>query len=81
MDEVALLLENILYYICTVFKLMYYLLLLLLVCADIEINPGPINNNFHIFHSNVQSLNKEKIEYICDNIVSDYEIICLTETN
>jgi hypothetical protein len=64
-----------------------YLLLfsLLIVCGDIELNPGPQGtpvsheNTLSIFHANIRSL-RNKLNYIID-IVEDFDIIFFTETH
>ena len=64
-----------------------YLLLfnLLIVCGDIELNPGPQGtpvsheNTLSIFHANIRSL-RNKLNYIID-IVEDFDIVFFTETH
>ena len=61
---------------CTVFNLL--LKILLLLCNDIEQNPGPLCN-LNISHLNVRSL-RNKLDII-DNELSENDILCLTETH
>ena len=58
------------------------LLLLLLLAGDVETNPGPLNHDFDtldIFHLNVRSV-RAKLNYLSE-ILSDYHIVCFTETH
>ena len=53
---------------------------LLLLCGDIEPNPGPTtNNHLSIIHLNVCSL-RNKIPSLTAEISDDCDILCLTET-
>lgn len=58
---------------------------LLLLCGDIETNPGPgdtpdfIDSTISIFHVNIRSL-RNKIDYIVD-VVQDFDILFFTETH
>ena len=62
-----------------------YLLIfsLLIVCGDIESNPGPqgtpVSHENTFFHVNIRSL-RNKLNYIID-IVEDFDIIFFTETH
>ncbi|CAG2246101.1 unnamed protein product [Mytilus edulis] len=65
---------------------LYILLLwLLLICGDIEPNPGPertpeiSEKTLSIFHGNIRSL-RNKLNYIVD-IIEDYDVVFLTETH
>lgn len=55
------------------------LLMLLLMCMDVESDPGPTINELSIFHLNIRSV-RNKLDYI-EDIASDYNIISLTETH
>ena len=65
----------------------FYMLfcILLLVCGDIESNPGPGGTpdsppkNMSIFHCNIRSL-RNKLNYVID-IIEDFEIVFFTETH
>ncbi|CAG2241732.1 unnamed protein product [Mytilus edulis] len=65
----------------------FYLLLLclLLICGDIEPNPGPERTHEYsektlsIFHCNIRSL-RNKLNYIAD-IIEDYDVVFFTETH
>ena len=67
--------------------IMYYMLLfsLLIVCGDIETNPGPggtpevQGKTLSIFHCNIRSL-RNKLNYIID-IIDDFDIVFFTETH
>ena len=53
--------------------------LLLLMCGDIETNPGPIFSHcISIIHSNIRSI-RHKMNFIKDNLL-DFDILCFTET-
>ena len=60
------------------------LLSLLLLCGDIESDPGPegtpvSENIISILHSNIRSL-RSKLNYISD-IIDDFDIVFFTETH
>lgn len=59
----------------------YYVLLLLALCGDIEINPGP-NHSPSLFYMNARSIadhtHPQFNTYFTDN--GDYGVICLSET-
>ncbi|VDI72936.1 Hypothetical predicted protein [Mytilus galloprovincialis] len=61
------------------------LLCLLLICGDIEPNPGPERTHEYsektlsIFHCNIESL-RNKLNYIAD-IIEDYDVVFFTETH
>ncbi|CAC5426020.1 unnamed protein product [Mytilus coruscus] len=65
----------------------FYILLLclLIICGDIEPNPGPERTKEHsgktlsIFHCNIKSL-KNTLNYIAD-IIEDYDVVFFTETH
>lgn len=52
---------------------------LLLLCGDIEVNPGPITINvLDILHLNIRSI-RSKVANL-NTIVHDFDILCFTET-
>ena len=54
----------------------------LILSNDIELNPGPNNNEAHclsIFHQNMRSM-RNKLDYIKDSFL-DFDILCFTETH
>lgn len=55
----------------------------LLLCGDIEVNPGPINNIManvlDILHLNIRSI-RNKVAHL-NTIVHDFDILCFTETH
>lgn len=60
--------------------------MLLLLCGDVEENPGPSNDSANldsgcvsIKHLNICSI-RNKIDYITDNF-PDFDILCFTETH
>ncbi|XP_021364976.1 uncharacterized protein LOC110457857 [Mizuhopecten yessoensis] len=55
--------------------------LLLLSCNDVQPNPGPENHDkdLSIFHLNIRSL-RNKLSSV-EQLASDYDIICITETH
>lgn len=62
----------------------FYRCVLLLICMDIELNPGPDNrdasiNSLDIFHLNTRSV-RNKLDYIQD-VVESFHIICFSETH
>ena len=67
--------------------IVYYMLLfsLLIVCGDIETNPGPggtpeiQGKTLSIFHCNIRSL-RNKLNYIID-IIDEFDIVFFTETH
>ena len=70
---------------CLLFRFMF-LLLTLLVCSDIHLNPGPKRNrscyNFSICHQNQSSTtayNYEKINLEACNTVNKFDMICISE--
>lgn len=54
------------------------LLLLLIICMDIETNPGP-TSELSIFNWNIRSL-RNKL-HILEDVANEYHILCLTETH
>ena len=62
----------------------FYRFILLLICMDIERNPGPnenennIVNTLEIFHLNARSM-RNKLNYIHD-IADTFHILCIAET-
>ena len=53
--------------------------LLLLMCGDIETNPGPtFSHRISVIHSNIRSI-RHKMNFIKDNLF-DFDILCFTET-
>lgn len=60
----------------------FYRLILLLICMDIQPNPGPYNSEIttlDIFYLNTRSV-RNKLERIYD-IADNYHIICFSETH
>lgn len=61
----------------------YVIAILLLVCGDVEKNPGPdtpvSSGELSLLHLNVRSI-RNKIDYIFDNL-ADHDILCFTETH
>lgn len=55
------------------------LIILIRMCMDVELNPGPNTNDLSIFHLNIRSV-RNKLSYI-EDIASEYNIISLTETH
>ncbi|PJE78013.1 hypothetical protein CI610_03058 [invertebrate metagenome] len=54
--------------------------LLILSCNDVHPNPGPNKiNDISVFHLNIRSL-KNKISFL-ENVASDYDVVCVTETH
>lgn len=61
------------------FYLQFFMFLLLL-CGDIEVNPGPIMANvLDILHLNIRSI-RNKVAHL-NTIVHDFDILCFTETH
>ena len=58
-----------------------YIELILVLCGDIELNPGPVQPTVKICHSNIRSLNKENLDHINFDLCPYFDIICLSETN
>ena len=60
------------------------ILQLLLICGDIEINPGPTQlkklKSLNVCHDNIRSLNAGKIRAIATSLCNVYDIITLSET-
>jgi hypothetical protein len=60
-----------------------YANLWLIVCGDVEINPGPANNpvkgHLSIFPLNTRSVNNTL--NALEDIVADYDIVCVTENH
>ena len=62
---------------------LYYVLLiymLLVVCGDVEVNPGPRGNVLKICHINIQRFTELKLTEIKNSIAGYYDIIAFTET-
>ena len=55
--------------------------LLLLLCGDVERNPGPNTpeHSISILHLNIRRI-RQKIDFITDNLL-DFDILCFTETH
>ena len=52
------------------------MIIILLACMDVELNPGPLSadvNSLDIFHLNTRSI-RNKIDYLTD-IVDSYQIL------
>ena len=60
---------------------MLYRIVLLLLCMDVHVNPGPTEHNdaLTIFHLNTRSI-RNKLESILD-VCDEYDILCFTETH
>ena len=56
-----------------------FLSLLLLVCGDIESNPGPSEHCLSIIHSNIRSV-RNKLDFIKNNLL-DFDALCFTESH
>ena len=59
-----------------------YRLILLIMCMDIHLNPGPSFtdiNSLDIFHLNTRSI-RNKIDYI-QGLTESYYILCFSETH
>ena len=56
-----------------------FLSLLLLVCGDIESNPGPSEHCLSIIHSNIRSI-RNKLEFIKNSLL-DFDVLCSTESH
>ena len=54
--------------------------LLLFMCGDIELNPGPSSNNLQLCLINIQYLTKAKLLEMRNTLVGQYDIIVLCET-
>jgi hypothetical protein len=54
----------------------------LIVCGDVEINPGPADNpvkgHLSVFHLNIRSV-RNKLN-VLENIAADYDSVCVIET-
>jgi hypothetical protein len=55
----------------------------LIVCGDVEINPGPADNpvkgHLSVFHLNIRSV-RNKLN-VLEDIAADYDSVCVTETH
>ena len=63
-------------------RCMIYKLTLLLMCKDVQPNPGPIpsdNSSLDILHLNTRSI-RYKLEYLLD-LSESYHIVCFSETH
>lgn len=59
-----------------------YKLILLIICMDVHLNPGPssiINNSLDILHLNTRSI-RNKLNYIQD-LAESFHILCFSETH
>ena len=56
-----------------------FLSLPLLVCGDIESNPGPSEHCLSIIHSNIRSI-RNKLEFIKNNLL-DFDVLCFNESH
>ena len=61
-----------------VFTLFACVQLLLIISGDVKPNPGPVPY-INIRHTNIRSLNEEKMDHIIENL-SKFNIITLSET-
>ena len=57
-------------------------LLLILLAGDVHTNPGLENllRDIRLCHSNIRSLNQDKLRHIRADIANDFDIIALSET-
>ena len=64
----------------SIFIYSFFFTFILLLSGDIETNPGPSAESvLDIFHLNIRSL-RNKIDSL-NAIVSEYDIVCFTETH
>ena len=56
------------------------MLLVLLRCGDVELNPGPEVSNLSLWSSNVRILNLLMIDCILTDVASKFDILCICET-
>lgn len=58
----------------------FFMFILLLLCGDIELNPGPsIVNILNILHLNIRSI-RHKLGHL-NYFIHDFDILCFTETH
>lgn len=60
----------------------FYRFILLLMCMDIHVNPGPVTNDIHsidIMHLNTRSI-RHKMDYL-SNMAEAFHIVCCSETH
>ena len=65
---------------CKMYVYHYIIPLLLILCGDIELNPGPnivMNENLSIYHINVRSL-RNKVDIVSTH-AGNYDIVAITE--
>ena len=66
-------------------KIYFFCMLIswLIVCGDVEINPGPADNpvkeHLSVFHLNIRSV-RNKLN-VLEDIAADYDSVCVTETH
>ena len=67
---------------CLALTLIFLLIVLLLLCGDVESNPGPIQRlkNLAVCHVNIRGLTSSKIRAIKASLCNVYDIITISET-
>ena len=68
--------------LCTLYCIMFLILsLLLLLCGDVELNPGPVKLKcLSMCHSNIRGLSDSKLSAIKTSLCKYYDFITLSET-
>ena len=63
--------------VLSVMTLMIYLILL---CGDVELNPGPQSSCLSLWHCNIRGLNTEKLLALKSEVEGHFDLVAVTET-
>ena len=53
---------------------------LILLCGDVELNPGPQSTCLSLWHCNIRGLNTEKLLALKSEIEGHFDLVAVTET-
>ena len=63
-----------------VLSVMTLVMYLILLCGDVELNPGPQSTCLSLWHCNIRGLNTEKLLALKSEIEGHFDLVAVTET-
>ena len=63
-----------------VLSVMTLVMYLILLCGDVELNPGPQSTCLSLWHCNIRGLNTEKLLALKSEIEGHFYLVAVTET-
>ena len=63
-----------------VLSVMTLVMYLILLCGDVEPNPGPQSTCLSLWHCNIRGLNTEKLLALKSEIEGHFDLVAVTET-